>query len=796
MPGLPALVFPTRVVAAGLAGLAMLLALGGDGGSGTPARAAGDRTEVVVALTSPPLAHGGSPEAVATEQRRFLEALTGIPGATPRWRYRIVENGVAVDLPRTHVPMLQQLPGVRAVYTGTRYRGSLDRSPGRIGAPDFWGQALDTAGQGIKIGIIDDGIDQSHPFFAPAGYAMPPGFPKGQKAFTTAKVIVARAFPPPSPSWRHASKPFDPEESGHATHVAGIAAGNANTRGPSGRRLSGVAPRAYLGNYKALTIPTDAGVGLDGNAPELVAAIEAAVADGMDVINLSLGEPEIEPSADIVARALDGAAAAGVVPVVAAGNDYTEFRTGSLSSPASSAEAITVAAVSNAEVPTLAGFSASGPTPLSYRAKPDVAAPGAGILSSVPGGWAEFSGTSMAAPHVAGAAALLLQRHPDWSVRQLKGALVGTGRPLADADTRRPLRSGAGVIHLLAADVPLVVASPSSISFGLLGAGETRTVDVLVDDVGAGPGPWAVSLEGEPLPGGVTVTAPPEIVAPGSLRLVASVSVSVTSDLSGAFVLTRGTDTRRIPFWLGLTARRLADAVPRPLAKPGVFQGTTTAGRNLVERYRYPDRAGPRLAGPEQVFRVTLDRRATNFGVAVVARDRGVTIEPRVVVAGDENRLTGYAALPLNLNPYLVGYGGPALVAGALSPRPGLYDVVFDSRTEAGAGGFRFRFWIDDVTPPSLRPLTLRVRRGRPVRVRATDAQSGVDGTSIAVTVDGRPRLARLAGTAIEVPTTGLERGRHRLRLQVSDHQETRNTENVGRILPNTRVLLATIVVR
>ena len=70
--------------------------------------------------------------------------------------------------------------------------------------------------------------------------------------------------------------------------MAGIAAGELqHARGRS--RISGVAPRAYLGNYKALTIPTDGGVGLDGNSPELVAAIEAAVADGMDVINMSLG---------------------------------------------------------------------------------------------------------------------------------------------------------------------------------------------------------------------------------------------------------------------------------------------------------------------------------------------------------------------------------------------------------------------------------------------------------------------------------------------------------------------------
>ena len=103
-----------------------------------------------------------------------------------------------------------------------------------------------------------------------------------------------------------------------------------------------MAPRAYLGNYKVLTVPTVAGVGLNGNSPEIAAGIEAAVRDGMDVINLSLGEPEIEPSRDLVVRALDGAAAAGVVPVVAAGNDYGEFGGGSIASPGSAASAITV----------------------------------------------------------------------------------------------------------------------------------------------------------------------------------------------------------------------------------------------------------------------------------------------------------------------------------------------------------------------------------------------------------------------------------------------------------------------
>src|SRR5207344_496159 len=245
----------------------------------------------------------------------------------------------------------------------------------------------------------------------------------------------------------------------HATHVAGIAAGNYRTRAGATRRVSGVAPKAYLGNYKVLTIP-DGDFGLNGNSTEIVAGIEAAVRDGMDVINLSLGEAEIDPSRDIVARALDGAAAAGVVPVVAAGNDYEDLGAGSVTSPGSSASAITAAAESQSG-PFISSFSSGGPTPLSLRMKPDVTAPGEDVLSSVPrraGLWASFSGTSMAAPHVAGAAALLRQRHRGWTVEPIKSALVLTGKPVlgpggTEVDTTR---EGGGTIDLVRADRPLV----------------------------------------------------------------------------------------------------------------------------------------------------------------------------------------------------------------------------------------------------------------------------------------------------------------------------------------------------
>jgi subtilisin family serine protease len=757
---------------------------------------------VVVALQSPPLAYAGerraaAAERIGAEQERFVRALRiAFPDAGVRWRYRLVANGVAVVLPTGAVPHLRALPGVRDVFTGGTYRVSLDRSAPRIRASTLWGAGLVSSGQGVKIGIIDDGVDQEHEFFDPAGYTMPAGFPKGQSSYTTAKVIVARAFAPPGATWRYARTPFDPELSGHGTHVAGIAAGNADTPAIGGRRVSGIAPRAYIGNYKALGIPTDSGVGLDGNAPEIVAAIEAAVADGMNVINLSIGEPEIDPARDVVALALDAAAAAGVVPVVAAGNDYTDFGRGSISSPGTAGQAITVAAAASTGPGALASFSSAGPTALSLRAKPEVTAPGIGILSSVPEGWGQSSGTSMAAPHVAGGAALLRQRHPDWTVARIKAALIATARPLAEP----PPRAGAGMIDLAAADTPLVEASPSAVSFGLVTAGGTGGINIALADAGGGAGVWSVAVVAAEAPTGTSVSAPPTAEVPGALPIAVQAGTA-GGEVSGVVTLTRDGVERRIPYWFRVDSPALAAAQTTALARPGTYRGDTRGRAALVSDYRYPavpsgGAVTSTLAGPEQVFRVTLTRTVANFGVAITSRASGVSVEPRVVVAGDENRLTGYPALPVNLNPYLAAFGDATLVAGALQPQPGAYDVVFDSASSNGAGAFTFRYWVNDVTPPTAQLVARAVRRGRALQVRVADAGSGVDASSLRIRVDGRTRVGGINRGIVRIATGGLRRGTHTVRLQISDYQETRNMENVARILPNTRVVTARVTIR
>ena len=220
-----------------------------------------------------------------------------------------------------------------------------------------------------------------------------------------------------------------------------------------------------------------------------------------------------------------------------------------------------------------------------------------------------------------------------------------------------------------------------------------------------------------------------------------------------------------------------------------------------MSRYRYPEAPGgigvtATLRGPERVLRFRIAKRVANAGVVITQRGRGSHVEPRIVAGLDENRLTGYAGLPVNHNPYMDEFRGPVLAVGVLSPVPGEYAVVFDSAGRAGAGTFTFRYWVNDVTAPVLRLRTRSVGRGRPVLVSATDAGAGVYPESIRIFVDGTTTGGTLRGGLLSIPTGGLSAGRHRLRIRASDYQESKNTENVARILPNTRWLTTTFTIR
>ncbi|HET8752244.1 MAG TPA: S8 family serine peptidase [Gaiellaceae bacterium] len=825
--------------------LAAALALLAGGGSAAPPRASGKLVEVVVTLPRPSLAEAvrrdrtlaaatrrshslaiRTPAAIsylrtlATAQGALATRLAiAVPAAHVRWHYGVALDGVSVVLPAADLPRLRALPGATVWPTVTYHSlrgttaaagGPSNPGPALIGATALWGSNLATAGQGIKIALVDDGIDQAHPYFNPSGFSYPAGFPKGNTAYTTPKVIVARAFPSPSTHWKYAATPFDPKFSFHATHVAGIAAGDYGTPSDNGRfPISGIAPRAYLGNYKALTVPTQE-FGLDGNSPEIAKAIDQAVADGMNVINLSIGEPEVEPRRDIVVTALDNAAKAGVVPVVAAGNDFGDTGSGSVGSPANTPAAITAAASTlggDGERPdVVASFSSGGPTPVSLLPKPDVTAPGVDVVSSVPPHeFAPLDGTSMAAPHVSGAAALLMQRHPAWTVQQLKSALASTGDPVHSSGHPGEvsvLREGGGRIDLVRADRPLLFTDPTSVGWGLVRRGFSSTKELGTADAGGGSAPWSVSIHAQSMPRGAALTPVATTLVAGAplpLRLTVS-RTARAGDGTGFVVLTRGTDVRRVAFWFHVEAPRLALDPHRTLRRPGVYHGDTAGRSSRVSSYRYPEGGlapgvPTRLGGPEQVFRFTVRRRVANFGVAIVGHGPGVRVSPRLVAGDDENRVVGYTGLPAGLNPYQ-GSAFAESVVGAVLPDPGTYDFVFDTPTHARAGAFTFRFWVNDTTPPSIRLLGRTVVAGRRIRFAIRDSGSGVDRLSLRARVGRKAVRFGYSHGVLSIPTKGLPRGKARVTVTAADYQETKNMEDVGPVLPNTRVLQTTVTLR
>ncbi len=799
-----------------------------------PPRSSPATIEAIVTLKAPPLADaplrvlagtiGRRLSLTSSASRAYVDALSAaqdrvaarieriIPGASIRWRYHTVLDGFAVVVPRGRIDDIARIPGVEDIMQGGVYRAQLDRSPSLIGATKIWGPSLATAGQGEKIAIIDEGIDQAHPFFNPSGFTYPPGFPKGNTAYTTPKVIVARVFPPPDANTPLETLPFVGSDGAddHGTIVAGVAAGDANTNA-KGVRVSGIAPRAYLGNYKAMSAPTP-GVGLDGNAPELAAAIEAAVNDGMNVINMSLGEVEVDPGRDPVVKALDAAADAGVVSVVAAGNDFDDYGSGSITSPANAPKTIAVAAATGAHASSspdrIASWSSGGPTPYSFQFKPDLTAPGVGVLSSVPpseGLWDTVDGTSLAAPMVAGGAALLLQRHPTWTVEQVKSALTTTGAPVHYANGREVLatREGGGRIDLVRADQPYIFVSPTSLSFGLVKPGSTLTRSVALSEESA-LGESAVDIRLQQRARGVSFVVPKQVAVPGTLHVRLVVARNAKQGERTGFVVLEAPGVQparflRVPFWFFVDRPQLARDKAHALTHAGVYGGTTVGASGHVTSYRYPDLMPNsfsfpvRLAGPEVVYRFRLERRVANFGVALLSEAAGVSVTPRIVRDADENRLAGYAGLPIDLNPYRSAFQNSRPVAGVVLPGPGTFDVVFDSTARSRRGRFTFRFWINDTTPP-----TVRVERttGGVVRVAVHDAGSGVDPASLQASIDGRHAGLSYANGMARVSLAGVARGSHTLVFRAADFQETKNMEDVGPILPNTRTLKATIVVR
>ena len=424
-------------------------------------------------------------------------------------------------------------------------------------------------------------------------------------------------------------------------------------------------------------------------------------------------------------------------------------------------------------VPT--SFSAGGLTAFGHALKPDVTAPGANILSStLPeyGGdpFVISAGTSFSAPHVSGAAALLLQRHPTWTPKQVKSALMSTaGRAFADTALTQEasvLLQGAGLVNVTAADRPVLFTDPQSLSFGYLdvnAGAASRAIPVLISDAGDGAGAWSVEVQPQVSSSGASVTVAPFTLASGGtavVQMVASAaSGSPQGDNFGFVVLRRGDVVRRVPYAFSVTRPQLTGSrtVPLRVTQAG---NTATGGEDRARVYRWPTLPFGILSifgvdpsvnddGKETVYTLDIARQAVNAGVVVerpaLKLDVGITallssnapIHPWFLSSLDENDVQGYAGIPVNSNGLMPDFLRNVGAAGGVFLPPGRYYVSVDSGRDfftgrSLAGPYRLRSWVNDVRPPNITLITRRISAGRPTIVaRVRDAASGVDPMSM-----------------------------------------------------------------
>lgn len=320
--------------------------------------------------------------------------------------------------------------GVRKVWLDGLRSPALATSVPQIGAPAAW-QAGYT-GAGVTVAVLDTGIDDEHPDLA-------------------GRIVASENF----------TEGFEDDRDllGHGTHVASTLVGSGVA---AGGRNRGVAPDASLVSGK---------VCITLGCPDswILAGMQWAVTEQhAKVVNLSLGGPD-GPETDPLEQAVaDLSARYGTLFVVSAGNGGAEASVGS---PASAPAALAVGAVNRSDA--LAAFSSRGPAIGDAAVKPDLTAPGVEITAArgsdaglgTPGeAYVAVSGTSMASPHVAGAAALLAQQHPGWSGERLKATLMAAAHRSAGAGV---FGQGAGRVDLDRAINQQVTVTPPSVSLGL-----------------------------------------------------------------------------------------------------------------------------------------------------------------------------------------------------------------------------------------------------------------------------------------------------------------------------------------
>lgn len=488
--------------------------------------------------------------------------------------YSLLFNGVAVKGPAVEMDKLMQQAFVKGIHPVYTYEATaVELGPISVTIDDIFphrtGETHQYTGKGVKVGVIDTGMDYTHPDLV--------------RNYRGGYDLVDLDDDPME------TTPEQGMPTLHGTHVAGIIAANGE--------MKGVAPDAEIHAYRAL------GPGGMGTSIQVIAAMEQAVSDGMDIINLSLGNTVNGPDYP-TSQAVDAASTLGVAVIVANGNAGPDDWT--IGSPATATHSLAVgayeastekpylynrkydkkmeiAALHNAptwkmdrgyqlapfqasnykgkiviikatgdtliekinqakdkgaravllyqtkqqeelqsvltatqfpvpvafisaenahwllenrdqyidtkqeELPeAVTDFSSRGPVTMSWQIKPDLLAPGANIVSTVPGGYEALSGTSMATPYIAGVIALMKEAHPDWSNEQLFGALKTTARKLMDTGGTlvNPNIQGSGLVNIKAAIETETIITHPQLAFGKIAHWmETKYIAVEIENI-------------------------------------------------------------------------------------------------------------------------------------------------------------------------------------------------------------------------------------------------------------------------------------------------------------------------
>ncbi|MFD4668368.1 S8 family serine peptidase [Lentzea sp. NPDC058450] len=404
--------------------------------------------------------------------------------------------------------------GARAAGTGKiwldgKVTASLDRSAAQVGAPQAWEKGF--TGKDVTVAILDTGVDETHPDLAGA-------------------VVESKNF---------SDSDTTDDRVGHGTHVASTVTGAG--------KYQGIAPDAKLINGKVLG---DYG---GGRESDIIAGMEWAAAKAK-VVNMSLGSSWPDEGTDPMSLALNRITEqTGALFVVAAGNSG-----GPIGSPASADAALTVGAVDRDD--KLADFSSRGPRWVNNAVKPDITAPGVDIVAAkakngqigtpVGDGHVALSGTSMATPHVAGAAAILASKNPAWKAEDIKAALMNSAKPNPSLTI---YDQGAGRLDVGRAVTAAVTTNHGSFSLGTALWPHDDDQPITQKLTYRNPGATAVTLdlsvtEAKPAAGLITVSpAKLTIPAGGTADAVvtADTRTSVPDGVYGAVVLS--SDGTRVP---------------------------------------------------------------------------------------------------------------------------------------------------------------------------------------------------------------------------------------------------------